>query len=125
MIYGDGNLFASVQEDGDNVVFNLSAGGSLTLKKVKFFSMRLETLSASVKAGNDIEISYFLTADDTQIEVEAFAPAGWAVTVSEDKILVSAPADAAAGTSVQVVVFATGSDGESVYQVLNITVEEA
>ena len=125
VIYGDGNLFASVQEDGDNVVFNLSAGGSLTLKKVKFFSMRLETLSASVKAGNDIEISYFLTADDTQIEVEAFAPAGWAVTVSEGKILVSAPADAAAGTSVQVVVFATGSDGESVYQVLNITVEEA
>ena len=125
VIYGDGNLFASVQEDGDNVVFNLSAGGSLTLKKVKFFSMRLETLSASVKAGNDIEVSYFLTAEDTQVEVEAFAPVGWAVTVSEGKILVSAPADAAAGTSVQVVVFATGSDGESVYQVLNITVEEA
>lgn len=124
VIYGDGNLFSSVQEDGDQVVFHFSAGGSLALEKARVFSMKLETLSQTVKAGESVEVSYILIADE-QTKLEVFAPVGWTAFVADGKVTVSAPADAADGTSVQVVVFATRSDGESVCQVLNITVEQA
>ena len=123
VVYGDGNLFSSVQEDGDKVMFHLSAGGSLALEKAMGFSLKLETLSALVKAGNQVEVSYTLSTDDPQTKVEAFVPVGWTASVADAKVTVSAPADAAAGTSVQVVVFATRTDGESVCQVLNVTVE--
>lgn len=124
VIYGDGNLFSSVQEDGDQVVFHFSAGGSLALEKARVFSMKLETFSQTVKAGESVEVSYILIADE-QTKLEVFAPVGWTASVADGKVTVSAPADAADGTSVQVVVFATRSDGESVCQVLNITVEQA
>lgn len=124
VIYGDGNIFSSVKEDGDKVIFQLSAGGSLALEKARFFSLKLETLSTTVKAGESVEVSYILVADE-HAKLEVFAPVSWIASVTDDKVTVSAPADAVVGTSVQVVVFATGSDGESVYQVLNITVEEA
>jgi len=122
VIYGNGNLFSSVQEDGDKVTFQLSAGGSLALEKASYFSMKLETLSKTVKAGETVEVSYFLVADE-QTKLEVFAPVGWTASVADGKVTLAAPADAAAGISVQVVVFATRTDGESVCQVLNVTVE--
>ena len=103
-------------------VFQFSAGGSLALEKASYFSMKLETLSKTVKAGETVEVSYILEADE-QTKLEVFAPVGWTASVADGKVTVAAPADAAAGISVQVVVFATRTDGESVCQVLNVTVE--
>lgn len=125
MVYGDGNVFSSVVDNGNDVVFELTAGGSITLPKVIPFSISLNNSSVEAAPGKSFEFSYVVQSEDSETKVEVFLPSKWCADIAEEKITVSLPADAVVGTKADVVVFATKTTGESVFQVLNVKVVAA
>lgn len=125
MVYGDGNVFSSVTDNGDEVIFELSAGGSMALAKVSVFSLSLGISTAEVAPGKSFEFTYTVEPADLETTVEAFVPAKWKAVAADGKVTVVVPADAEAGTKADIVVFATKETGESVYRIINVTVTAA
>ena len=124
VLYGDGNIFSAVNVEDGNAVFELSSGETLTLPMAKKLLLTLTSASGQLAPGGTCEVDYTLESDDESVTVEIFAPAGWTASASAGKVSITSAADAQAEMTVQVVVFATESDGESVFQVVNITVKE-
>lgn len=125
MVYGDGNVFSSVTDNGEEVVFELSAGGSIILAKVKEFSITLGISSAEVAPGGSFEFTYAVQPAGLVTTVEVFVPSKWKADVADGKVTVTASADAVVGTKADIVVFATKETGESVYRIVNVTVKAA
>ena len=124
VIYGDGNVFSSVVIENGNAVFSLSAGGTISIPMLKKLSLSLGSYEMTITKGGVSELTYTLVADEGT-EVSAFVPVGWSASVQQGKVSITAPSDASAGQSVQVIVFATAPSGESVFQVVNIKVVES
>ncbi len=126
-VYGDGNIFSSVIQDGDNVVFNLSDGSSISVPKIKTMSLNLTpSAEQAIAAGTTVRLEWSVTTEDENVEVDAFAEGRWTATVERTgsglsgNLVVTAPADAS-GTCL-VVLFATASDGLSEYKTIKFTV---
>ena len=125
--YGDGNIFSSVTQDNENVVFSLSDGTVLSIPKKQILSLEISPAGdQTITAGTSVRINWRMATDDDVAEVDAFAQGTWSARIERDgfakegTLLVSAPADAA-GTC-PVILFATGSDGLSAYLTINFTV---
>lgn len=126
--YGDGNVFLSVGQDNDNVVFTLADGSAITIPKVKSLSLAVSPAGdVAISAGGTAVLDWTLSAEAGEAEVDAFAQGRWTAVVNRSdgsapagRLSVTAPADAEG--SCQVILFATGSDGLSVYETIRFTV---
>lgn len=125
--YGDGNIFSSVTQDNDKVLFSLSDGTVLSIPKKQDLTLSVSPAgNQSIAAGATVSLDWTLLADDGEVEVDAFAQGAWQARVTRNgfakagTLQVSAPQDAE-GTC-PVILFATGSDGLSAYLTINFTV---
>ena len=124
--WGNGNIFTSVTQNEEYVLFTLASGETIQLLKAVQLSLTLSQSSALiVPAAGTAEFTYSLITDEVGVKVEAFVTGFWKAEVDENnsKITVMAPADAVSGDAAQVVVFATTASGLSVYRILEIVVE--
>ena len=124
--WGDGNIFISVTQNDGYVIFTLASGETIQLLKAVQLSLTLsQTAVLVVSAAGTAEFTYTLVTDESDVKVEAFVTGFWKAEVDEDntKVSVTPPADAVAGDTAQVVVFATTKSGLSVYRILEIVVE--
>lgn len=124
-VWGDGNIFASVEQDGDYVIFNLADGEPIKVLKARKLTLALDkTGTLEVSMSSPAVVNYTLTADEENVEVEAFANGFWKTQVSGTQITVTAAGNAQVGETGQLVVFATAPSGLSVYRVLDLKVVE-
>ena len=126
--YGDGNIFSSVTQDNDVVVFALSDGTSLTIPKKQSLSLEVSPGGdQSISAGASVQLDWTVTTDDDSVEVDVFSQGNWSARIEKRSgsakngtLLVTAPSDATG--SCPIVLFATGSDGLSAYLTIKFTV---
>lgn len=125
--YGDGNIFTSVTQSNDEVSFSLSDGTVLSIPKKQNLSLTVSPAGEqTISAGATVSIDWTLTADDAEVEVDAFAQGAWSTSIErsgwakEGSLRVSAPSDAEG--SCPVILYATGADGLSAYLTINFTV---
>lgn len=124
-IWGNGNIFASVDQDDDYVIFNLADGESIKVLKARKMSLTLDkTGILEVSKSQPAVVGYTLTTDVENVQVEAFANGFWKTQVSGTQITVTAAENAEVGETGQLVVFATAPSGLSVYRVLDLKVVE-
>lgn len=124
-VWGSGNIFASVNQDDDYVVFNLADGNAIKILKARKMSLSLDkTGILEVSKNQSAVVGYTLTTDVENVEVEAFANGFWKAQVSGTQITVTPAENAEAGETGQLVVFATAPSGLSVYRVLDLKVVE-
>lgn len=122
--YGDGNIFSSVTQNNEAVVFTLADGTQISIPKKSAISLSLSSYSESVSALQTVQVSYQLEGVDAGTVVDAFAQGEWKVEVTPSSenagtVRITAPLGAASSS---VVVFATSGSGLSVYKTIKLTV---
>lgn len=127
MLWGDGNVFSSVSEAADKVVFSLSDGSEITVLKAEKLEISIAA-TASIQAGGSVSLDW--SVNSATASVEAFPQGDWMAEVvpssgstpgvQEGSLRISAPATAAGSGSV--LLFATEPSGYSVYKNVIVTV---
>ena len=96
-----------------------------TAKQIGKLTLALDkTGTLEVSKSSPAVVNYTLTADEENVEVEAFANGFWKTQVSGTQITVTAAGNALVGETGQLLVFATAPSGLSVYRVLDLKVVE-